>query len=865
MSYFNMLQVVVTQSTFLWILLFIFPTSIHTYTLSTNKIVLSSSHYNSLHQSSSSLSILSNFPTKTRINTKLNSSFNDEFIDNILSPPSDSPSYRCTHMIGVPLEQNHDLLLELESVQRGILYHCPFLIHSCITPVVTRMPLLLVDTKASGTSSAVASAAENQININDWFQSRNVGAVNTDNVSSPGENDLLTSRDPITRTLHDIVNTVVKEMIYVQVESAAAAAADDDDSDDNDSDDNGRNGLNQDKNQPLIMTFKGLEIDGDQNEILHAIGDENEGTILMRNVLNEITNRIEQKGWKVYMPEDNPQGKQGGLNEDGITWRPRIPFMRLPSDFFETLPDPQGFDGQWKNYSDEQKKMYMRLPEEGGNGISPIFWYKWWDDKLCNGKGIRIRELAVYGRTAPMGTTEKAFYIPHLRTKLPDGSEVMLQDEAKDRAYDNERRMEQEMLMDRSENAPPLIDSFEKEMAKQKSKADRRMLETIYDSSPDVSDAIDIDKTISIDEKQRIEGLQRIEDLLDAIESAETIGIDEQRKIEELMDAIDITETIGIDKKRKLKELIKDSSIPLDKKKQDELSNNDPVHLSSDRTTDQKKEEIIRSIEKPMATGDWTKLPNKNKPKPEDNPILKNWKKKLEGSSPIPGKANANKKRKLPPYPSDEHFVGIWRLQSTPGGPSIDEQRLMGVMGIDPDVSENIVLRVDGTTAGGPILDVENQHRAAGGTWKFFQAQWVGSSTSDNNTKPDESLLQTRLRIRLLIPPSKDKVLVLEGEVNRGGFVTPETISQDNVEQLRKTSSFGMNVLMEGNEQRATKPNISDDEQAFLQCSGEMWVETSAGGKKKRSKLGQFSLIKHEERDPSQYQYTILPPQRYQD
>ncbi len=275
-------------------------------------------------------------------------------------------------MIAIPLEQNHDLLLELESVQRGVLYNCPLLIGACVAPVVVRMPLILVDTKTSGSV----------VSTDDLFGRR--GGVGASNPSTGDDNSLLTSRDPVTKALHEIVNDVVDEYIFVK--QANDSQNDDDDDDDEDI---RRDGINEKNIQPIMMKFKGLEIDGDQNEILHAIGTEDSSTPMFRQVLSEITRRIEDKGWKVYLPEDNPQGKNGGLDEDGATWRPRIPFMRLPNDFYDTLPPPAGWDGNFEDYSDEAKESYMRMPEEGGNGISPIFWYKWWEDSFCNGKNVR--------------------------------------------------------------------------------------------------------------------------------------------------------------------------------------------------------------------------------------------------------------------------------------------------------------------------------------------------------------------------------------------------------------------------------------------------------------------------------------------
>ncbi len=355
--------------------------------------------------------------SKEKDNEDKNSN-DDDFIDYILSPPSNDPSFTCTHMIGIPLEQNHDLLLELESIQRAILYHCPLLLHACIAPVVTRMPLLLVDTTSTTTTTEVNT--KRGIDFNTMFNRNNINNNNNVNnggalqPSEPGENDLLTSRDPITRTIHDIVNSVVNDMINVPKSNTNDDDDDDDDEEEesiNSNDairnkeliknghntDDERDGVNRDNIQPLLLKFQGLEIDGDLNEVLHAIGmEDTKGTITLRSVLDEITKRIEeQTGWKTYIPEDNPQGG-GGSSSNGM-WRPRIPFMRLPNDFFATLPNPvEVYNGKkWEDCTEEEQKSYMRLPEEGGNGISPLFWFKWMDDPLCNGKSIRYVHTCV--------------------------------------------------------------------------------------------------------------------------------------------------------------------------------------------------------------------------------------------------------------------------------------------------------------------------------------------------------------------------------------------------------------------------------------------------------------------------------------
>ena len=50
-----------------------------------------------------------------------------------------------THLIAVPMETCHELMVELESVQRAILYHCPLLVHSCIASAGMKLPLLYVE------------------------------------------------------------------------------------------------------------------------------------------------------------------------------------------------------------------------------------------------------------------------------------------------------------------------------------------------------------------------------------------------------------------------------------------------------------------------------------------------------------------------------------------------------------------------------------------------------------------------------------------------------------------------------------------------------------------------------------------------
>ncbi len=730
-----------------------------------------------------------------------------------------------THMIGVPMEECHDLTLELESVQRAILYHCPILIHACIMPVVMRMPLLYIDTKSTTTTTTVDSDLKNP--FEQQFRQRST----QDFTTQMDENTILTSRDPTTQAIYKIVNDVIQEMVYTTSSNV----------------------------QPILMNFKGLEVDGKDNEILHTIGMEGNGTSLVRQIMMEIQNRCHDKGWKTSLPHD-PQQSQ----DDEKQWRLRLPFMRLPHDFEEKIkPSSSSAENQ------------IRLPEDGGNGISPIFFYKWWDDTFLKKDGTRLRDIAVYGRTGgPIYNykEELAFYVPHLKIPLPPpGDDEALQAQEEYHSQYNENRYNDNM----EESSSSFLDStMDDELRLTKSNADRRLLQTIYDSSETNDETIlnDLDDTINFsknnDEKITNQNIMSLEDN-NSDDDISKVDEEESDSNDTNNDGRNKTNVVVTNNKEK-----DDDNIVVVEKMNEDLFNNQDSNIVQDNDVDEnqenvpkkptsKEETIIQSIAKPIATGDWSKLKKKDKPKPEDNPILKNWKQRrqtLAADSPslIPPK------NKLPPYPSDEHFVGIWNLVSTPRGPSIDQQRLVeGELFMDPSVSENLILRVDGTVAGGPILDFETQHRASGGTWRMFQAEFMGNDNGDDKS----GLVQTRLRIRLVIPPEKKRVLVMEGEVRRGvSMSTTKSISEQNMKEIMTPSSFNIpevEALKKQQEEKAQKYNNNDDT-LILSCVGEVWVE-DAETKQNRVKLGRFSLIKADQSQPSQLRFTIPSPKRYQD
>jgi hypothetical protein len=239
----------------------------------------------------------------------------------------------------------------------------------------------------------------------------------------------------------------------------------------------------------------------------------------------------------------------------------------------------------------------------------------------------------------------------------------------------------------------------------------------------------------------------------------------------------------------------------------------------------------------------------KKLPNIEDNPVFQRlWKgeaqlnsqgestaQSLDGSPPPEQKV-------LPPYPSDEYFVGIWKIVQSP----------LGIESLPEDSSskssDNLVLRVDGQVMGGPILDAQYQQKAAGGSWKMFQAM-----LKSRGDEMMDSPVQTRLRINLLVPPEKEKMLVLEGEVTRLGFGGKAAPS---------SSAFvGTGGLLEGMSTDKLLKDDNDtssqaDSEAVLYCGGEAWIE-NADGSGKRRKIGPFSLMKLKTVDRSKLIYTV--------
>ena len=148
-------------------------------------------------------------------------------IEEMLSSTS-QPLATYTHLVAIPLETNHDLLLELESIQRAVLYNCPLLINAVITPELTRMPMLYVNVdvdagkaqadgggeeesiESPSSASSSASSASELLGGRDIFSvMRNEGGNGDDGDASSSSSssgvDQIRYHDPVTAELHSIV------------------------------------------------------------------------------------------------------------------------------------------------------------------------------------------------------------------------------------------------------------------------------------------------------------------------------------------------------------------------------------------------------------------------------------------------------------------------------------------------------------------------------------------------------------------------------------------------------------------------------------------------------------------------------------
>lgn len=171
-------------------------------------------------------------------------------------------------------------------------------------------------------------------------------------------------------------------------------------------------------------------------------------------------------------------------------------------------------------------------------------------------------------------------------------------------------------------------------------------------------------------------------DRLEALYATETAAID---------DATETTPATGLTKDNVDQDVksVKGGLVdrPVDPKSLDDWTRNRIQNIVSSRAKVQSEKELAKP---------------KNKPPIEENEVFRKYK---EGTLAPQPKAPAPAP-KLPPFPSREHCVGFWKVIQSPTGFDVEQT--------DSSRSDNLVCRVDGTTAGGPILDQESRQKAAG-------------------------------------------------------------------------------------------------------------------------------------------------------
>jgi hypothetical protein len=624
-----------------------------------------------------------------------------------------SPQY--THLIAIPMEKCYELMLEMESVQRAILYHCPTLIHACIVPAVTRLPLLYVDATTRHRNSLTNELVSSSFLLNDQSSS-----------------DILLRL--VREVMHDVLASNSTAHTLYNSTSAAVES-------------------HTHTHHPLTLTFATLEIDGPRNEVLSTVARPNDAnTILLTNMVTALQHRIHREtGWVTMMPSDETQQRnmtRMRQDMDDFMFRPRIPFMRLP-DTWDAIIQAEAQKNNEEEHSEskniecdklstrDEAEVFLRS-DQGANGISPIFWCQWWDDIFAT---ARLTEIGVYtnclgsSNDVPLSSSTKslkdditrnqhqqnevAFRLPLQTVPLPSADPETAKIEAQFEKYHTNR-------------------------LKQAEKSNRDAEQNMFSDYPEDDEMIRIKAQTLLESTRPDSGRYDFDDSL-GLKQLDESNVQAQRRTQP-----------------RLRSNVEDCFISL---RQKGLGN-------------QSKKVDIAS-----------------------NPIFQKYK----NGTLIPAMNTSNVEHEVTETlrPKKNRYVGFWRMIKTPTGFAVEEG--------DINRSDNLVLRVDGTTAGGPILDQETRQKAAGGTWRIEH---------NSNTKVDI------LVIRLIIPPKKERILVLEGAV--------EDISWSVLNSEEITNS--------------------------MHCNGNVWIEDAAKALNK-DYVGTFAITKLSESMNTQGYSLSLPAQ----
>ena len=802
----------------------------------------------SLLQKIDSSSFQSNilYPNKNlRYSSKIHASgmmSNDDLISSLLNNNNGNtsggkdkdPYSRYTHQIAIPLSDASELHSALHPIQTSLVRDCPRLIRACIMPALLRMPLLYVDGSTLETAN---------------------GGI----LGGSGTSDNDGSVDAI---LEGVVHGAIREVIYGEKEEG-----------------NNKQQMGGGSSSPVVsidtvadpilLPFRGLELQGEDNSVLYAVGnninditqkkksqydidDEDDGVIvvdewsssaatteatntgpsgweILEKLVLNIQNELESKyGLSTCWPLDEPQGEEiyddpmvAAIKAKQRKWRPRVPFVRLPTDFYQDLKDDMAKRGDANEEDDDAPSPI----DMGLDGISPQFWYDSWAEEDIT-EGVRMPSVAVYRRIVPGGgEAESSFYVPN--SSASDRSTQPWNNSAGSGSNSNGGKNNMEL---------PVGDSkLTARERREKAKAMERLGE----------------------EEQRAEreweqGKARwMEEMNDP-----SFGGDMEGGSKSVLDEDSFAQfDVGMETGEVTVEGDAAYSSPWSERGVDDSLN----QAGGDTTPDEEfsaSDGESSSADNNQATSELLDTPSraetktpKELPSIENNPIFQRlWKGQTQVASEGQNTAVAldgtppTEDVPLPPYPSDGHFVGAWRVVSSPLGteiPSIDSESKS---------SDNFILRVDGQVMGGPVLNTEYQHKAAGGSWRMFQAR--RKSAGDEEVP----IAQTRLRIRLLVPPEKERALVMEGEVTR--MVMPGAgDASSSPSDGWMLASGGMLDGMIQNLDVVDSSTPGPDSEGLLYCGGEAWTEDLDG--LNRRKIGPFSLMKLKSIDRKNLIYTV--------
>ncbi|KAL3757861.1 hypothetical protein ACHAWU_002781 [Discostella pseudostelligera] len=746
----------------------------------------------------------------------------DSLINSLLGNGSTAvdkdPYSQYSHQIAIPLQDASELHSALHAIQTSLVRDCPRLIRACVMPALLRMPLLYVDGNSLQGSSGFVGGGE----------SSSVDAI-----------------------LEQVVHHAIREVVYGDTDTHQSSSSE-----------SASSGAPMIKMvEPILLPFRGLELQGDDNSVLYVVGndvnvksdkkpkkridayydeeDEDEvyivddwsdaitstkakgpsGSEILEKLVYKIQHELESKyGLRTCWPLDEPQGEEIEYDDPMIAavkqrqrkWRPRVPFVRLPPDFYQSLQ----YDTDKRNCADDDdddENAASRI-DMGFDGISPLFWYEaWGDEDILSPPGVRMQSVAIYRRMVPSGgESETSFYVP----TSSGGSSKPWSGNASSARGDNEmtgNSMElpvgdaKTMARERRENAKAMerLGEVESRAEREWEEGKARWLEEMDDQS------------LSSDE----ESLTQF-----------NVGLE--------------TGSVSVVGDAAYSTLESESSVDSSPEPIEDTFQPENGRIQSDAA--------ISTQPQPTATKPRRELPNF-----EDNPVFQRlWKGQsqvtaqgqntaltLDGTPPTIDEP-------LPPYPSDAHFVGAWRVVSSPLG--TDNAAFADT---ESKSSDNFIFRVDGQVMGGPILDAQYQHKAAGGGWKMFQAIRK-SPSSDDASSTTPPLTQTRLRVRLLVPPEKDRVLIMEGEVTRLVMPGSAEAASSSAQDGWMMSSGGLLDGMLQNIEDVQSRSESKSSEGLLYCSGEAWMEDAEGGTNRR-KVGPFALMKLKTVDRKNLIYTV--------